>query len=196
MFLKTSAGAVRNAITTQSYAKERTVSKTGSFKGVWVNVKIVMEGHKMSLYLDNKLVQQNNYVRSVNDLGKGLLAYLGKSFYNDPYFNGYFDNVQVYNRALTETEIATGLNDNLKKENDRVKVYMDRIHGILYVKLHGDLSNKSIIEVFDNSGHLIARQEMERNNSDYSLNMSKYSSGMYIVRISNNYETVSGKIIN
>ena len=43
----------------------------------------------------------------VTDLGKDLKAYLGKSFYSaDGYFKGAYDNVKVYNRALSEDEIA------------------------------------------------------------------------------------------
>lgn len=53
------------------------------------------------------LVDENNYITmSMLDLGVDLLSYLGKSFYDgDQYFEGYFDNIRVYNRALSEEEI-------------------------------------------------------------------------------------------
>ncbi|MFA9466010.1 MAG: family 43 glycosylhydrolase, partial [Velocimicrobium sp.] len=45
----------------------------------------------------------------MTELGKDLVSYLGKSFYSpDSYFKGYFDNIKVYNRALSELEIAKG----------------------------------------------------------------------------------------
>ncbi|MFA9462651.1 MAG: family 43 glycosylhydrolase, partial [Velocimicrobium sp.] len=43
----------------------------------------------------------------MTELGKDLVSYLGKSFYSgDAYFKGYFDNVKVYNRALSKVEVA------------------------------------------------------------------------------------------
>lgn len=196
MFLRTRPAEIRNAITTLSNAKERAVLKAGAYKGVWVNVKIVMEGHKMSLYLDNKLIQTNNYVRSINDLGKSLLAYLGKSFYNDPYFNGYFDNVQVYNRAMTEAEItsATGLNSILKGEN--VKVLFNPTNKTLNVSLNQVGSMKYSVNVFDSIGHKIAQKEMGANGLEFSLNMNRYSLGVYIVSITQGNEKISKQFVN
>lgn len=106
MFLRTRSGQLRNAITTQSYSKEREVATSGSYLNQWVNIAIVMDGHTMSLYQDGRLAGRNEYVRSIGDLGSNLLSYLGKAFYNDPYFKGSFDNVKVYNRALDADEIA------------------------------------------------------------------------------------------
>ncbi len=60
----------------------------------------------MTVYSDGAQVAQNKATKNkVTDLGNGLLAYLGKSFYNDPYFKGSFDNVNVWNRALTAQEV-------------------------------------------------------------------------------------------
>lgn len=119
MFLRTRQDQIRNAITTQSYSKERDVLTTGSFLNKWINVKIIMNGHQMSMYVDGTLVGTNNYVRSINDLGNNLLAYLGKSFYsNDLYFKGYYDNIKVYNRVLTKAEI--------KEENAKTILSKDK----------------------------------------------------------------------
>ena len=61
----------------------------------------------MKLYIDGLLVSENdNTGITTSNFGAGVISYLGKSFYDDPYFNGSFDNVRVYNRALTEEEIV------------------------------------------------------------------------------------------
>lgn len=72
----------------------------------WMNIKLVMDDHTMKIYRNNTLVATQNSVRNMEELGKGLLAYIGKAFYNDPYFKGAFDNIEVYNRALTHKEIT------------------------------------------------------------------------------------------
>ncbi len=34
-----------------------------------------------------------------------IAGYLGKSFYNDPYFGGQIDNFKVWNRAVTAADL-------------------------------------------------------------------------------------------
>ena len=109
MFLKPSDTSTRFSMTTNSYGSEETLTaSTDSIAGKWVNYKMVVNGATVSLYIDNVLAAQrtDTKMRTV-DIGKDVLSYLGKSFYSaDAYFKGYFDNVKVYNRALSETEIA------------------------------------------------------------------------------------------
>ena len=39
-------------------------------------------------------------------MGRNLKAYIGKSFYSeDKYFRGYFDNIKVYDYAMTDEEV-------------------------------------------------------------------------------------------
>ena len=72
-----------------------------------MNIKLVITPKTMSIYKDGYLLGKNNNLSiSISNLGSELLAYLGKSFYSaDAYFKGYFDNVKVYNRALSQEEI-------------------------------------------------------------------------------------------
>lgn len=116
MFLRTRDTESRNAITINSYSNEQEVkAATVSTANRWMNIKLVITPDSMAIYKDGLMLGRNNNVSiAMSDLGTGLLAYLGKSFYSDPYFRGYFDNVKVYNRALTETEIAEDAGISLK----------------------------------------------------------------------------------
>jgi len=179
LFLRTKAAQVRTAITTLSYGKEREVVTTGSFKSRWFNIKIVMEGHKMSMYIDNTLVDTTDYVRSISDLGTNLLGYLGKSFYSsDSYFKGYFDNVQVYNRALSYAEITNSLTSPSTSEEFRI--YPVPFDKQLNISLNKP-SNPCEISVFDASGHLLTSLISMENN--VSLPTETYPSGIYLVKI-------------
>ncbi len=108
MFLRTRDTESRNAITVNSYSNEQEVNATtAATANKWMNIKLVVTPTSMAIYKDGLMLGRNKNVSiSMSDLGTGLLAYLGKSFFSDPYFKGYFDNVKVYNRALTQTEIA------------------------------------------------------------------------------------------
>ncbi|QNF28726.1 family 43 glycosylhydrolase [Metabacillus elymi] len=108
MFLRTRDSEIRNAITVNSWSSEQEVkTNTSSIKNKWMNIKLVMTPTSMKMYKDGILVAENNNVTvAMKDLGADLSAYLGKSFYSgDQYFKGSFDNVKIYNRALSEAEI-------------------------------------------------------------------------------------------
>ena len=179
LFLRTRANQVRTAITTLNWSKEKEVITTGSFKSRWFNIKIVMEGHKMSLYIDNVLKSTNSYARTINDLGTNLLAYLGKSFYSsDPYFKGYFDNFKVYNRAMTESEISTGLKQTFE---DNVSVYPVPFENNLTIKLDNNTKKPVIISIFDAFGRI--KDQFVCNNNETTLNTTNYTTGIYLLKL-------------
>ena len=68
---------------------------------------LIVDGIDMKLYLDDQLIGHNkNVKREIVELGKELKSYLGRSFYNgDTYFKGAFDNIKVYNRVLSDSEL-------------------------------------------------------------------------------------------
>ncbi|WEV52130.1 family 43 glycosylhydrolase [Bifidobacterium sp. ESL0704] len=106
-FLKyNSSGELASRITTDSWGHEAHAdSVVGANR--WHRVTVTIDGTVMTLYCDGEQVAQNrNTGVSVTDLGRGLQAYLGKSFYQDAYFKGSFDNVKVWNRVLAPSEVA------------------------------------------------------------------------------------------
>ncbi len=106
-FLRIRGTEVRNAATLNSWGSEKEVSGTGAVTGTWQKVVIVINRQKMKLYLDGSLVSENaNTGILTSAMGTDLLAYLGKSFYDDAYFKGSFDNFVVYNRELSKEEIV------------------------------------------------------------------------------------------
>ncbi|WP_180272727.1 family 43 glycosylhydrolase [Konateibacter massiliensis] len=109
LFLRLRDTAARLAITTASYGEEEAATATtASIADKWVHYTVVVNEDTMSLYQDGiQIGTVSDMKNSIIDLGSNLLAYLGKSFYSsDAYFKGYYDNVAVYNRVLSELEIA------------------------------------------------------------------------------------------
>ena len=115
-FLRLRGGDVRSAITQSSWQNESAVTGTVA-SGQWHHIDVVFEDNKMTVYSDGiKLGQNDALTAKIGDLGTNLAAYLGKSFYSaDGYFQGWFDNVRVYNRALSPTEVLAnaGVTDQL-----------------------------------------------------------------------------------
>ncbi len=126
-FLRVRGTEVRNAITTAGWQNEKEVKGTGAVTGTWQKIDIIIDGTSMKLYIDGLLVSENdNTGITTSSFGAGVISYLGKSFYDDPYFNGSFDNVRVYNRALSEEEIVE---DALADEN--VTLLKDAVIGTI-----------------------------------------------------------------
>lgn len=121
MFLRTRDTEIRNAITLNSYSSEQDAKiTTAPIANKWMNIKLVITPRTMAIYKDGYLLGKNNNLSiSISNLGSELLAYLGKSFYSaDAYFKGYFDNVKVYNRALSQEEIEK----EFSIKNEAVKI--------------------------------------------------------------------------
>ena len=58
-----------------------------------------------TMYVDGKRVASKSGVQfNPEDLGV-THVWLGRSIFNDPYFNGRMDDVRFYSRALSTTEI-------------------------------------------------------------------------------------------
>lgn len=107
-FLRVRGTDVRSAITKASYQNESAV--TGSVSsGQWHHYDLVFDGARMTVYVDGVRLGENAALNTtVDGLGRNLLGYLGKSMYGaDGYFQGSFDDVKVFNRALTASEILT-----------------------------------------------------------------------------------------
>lgn len=115
-FLRVRGGDARTAITKSTWQAESDV--TGSISaGQWHRYDLVYDGKTLRMYIDGVKVDENTALNaSVSELGSNLAGYLGRSFYGaDRAFQGWFDNVRVYNRALSSTEILknAGVEDQL-----------------------------------------------------------------------------------
>ena len=110
MFLRTRASEFYTGITTGSYTAESgaTASLGGSAEGVWKNVALVFDENKLNIYVDGVLEASNESLGTkLGDLGADVKTYFGRSFYSgDAYFNGAFDNIKIYEKALTQDEIV------------------------------------------------------------------------------------------
>lgn len=115
-FLRVRGAEVRSVITSASWQSESAVTGTVA-SGAWHHYDLVFDGMKMTVYVDGAKLGENPALgTTVSGLGSNLLGYLGKSFYAaDGYFQGSFDDVRVFDRALTAAEVLTnaGATDQL-----------------------------------------------------------------------------------
>ena len=111
MFLTLSAGGgpVRFAITTSGAGGEQQVNGTGTLPlNTWSLVTVTLSGHTGTLYVDGKAVGTNtDMTLTPASLGDTTNDWIGRSQYPaDPYLNGEVDDVNIYSRALSASEVA------------------------------------------------------------------------------------------
>jgi hypothetical protein len=90
---------------------------TGFFD--WVHIVAVNNGNKMALYLNGVKVQENSNINGNINAVNNLAMYIGvnndlQSGYGEAFwspFNGKIDDVRIYNRALTDSEIQALYNE-------------------------------------------------------------------------------------
>lgn len=64
------------------------------------------DGAILKIYYDGQLVGQTPTDLKPTDFGSALVAYLGRSAYNDPYFIGEIKEFQIWDRLWTDEELA------------------------------------------------------------------------------------------
>lgn len=115
-YLRLRGAEVRSAITKASWQNEAAVTGATT-NGAWHHYDVVFDGMKMTVYVDGANLGENAALSTtVAGLGSNQYGYLGKSLYAaDEYFKGSFDDVQVFDRALSASEVLTnaGATDQL-----------------------------------------------------------------------------------
>lgn len=107
-FMRARGADMRSAITQASWGAESAV--TGAIpSGQWNRYHIVLDGTTMKVYVNGVKLGENTALNTtIAELGNNLNGYLGKSFYSgDRYFQGWFDNIEIYNRALSPSEVLS-----------------------------------------------------------------------------------------
>ncbi|UJF35708.1 family 43 glycosylhydrolase [Paenibacillus hexagrammi] len=124
---RNSSSRLYSAITVSSYPAEQGLLTGAQMDAnVWKLLTVVYdsEHHTATMYVDGVEVLKNTNLTlkpsDLYDATKDYSGYVGKSFYNDPYFPGEVDDFRIYNKALTAWEVL-----QLKEEDHADAVARD-----------------------------------------------------------------------
>ncbi|WP_051807856.1 arabinofuranosidase catalytic domain-containing protein [Actinoplanes subtropicus] len=110
MFLTVNGGGngLRFAITGGGNGVEQQLTGGGQLPlNTWSHVAVTLSGTTGTLYLNGTAVASNtNMTLKPSALGNTNQNWIGRSQYPDPYLNATVDDFNIYNRALSATEIA------------------------------------------------------------------------------------------
>jgi DUF1680 family protein len=109
MFLtpQSGAGGIRFAITTGGAGAEQQISTTTALAtGAWKHVAVTLTAGTGILYVDGAEVARSSITLNPSSLGATSGTFIGKSqFGNDPLLNGQIDELRIYSRALSPTDV-------------------------------------------------------------------------------------------
>ena len=96
------------AMTDSGWNGEEKISVTSdNYVDRWATMTLVVTPDSMSLYENGALIGTVDKTVQVLDFGTNVQAWLGRSFYSaDSYFQGSFDNIEIFNRALDANEVS------------------------------------------------------------------------------------------
>ena len=92
---------------------------TGPSTGIgWNLYTTVITEESITAYFNGELVGSQKVSRTISDYGDNLVAYLGKSSYDDPPYVGFIKEVKVYDKELTADEIKAEYDAMAKSESE------------------------------------------------------------------------------
>lgn len=110
MFFRSRGSQLYTAITTDSYQNEKgaAAAMSESLVGQTKKITLVYDVNTIGLYVNGVLsAKYSGEMPKLSDLGDGAKIWFGKSFYEaDAAFQGSFDHIKFYDRALTAKQIA------------------------------------------------------------------------------------------
>ncbi len=139
------SGDILGHITNAGYGAEIKADSKVSMSnfGTTINLMYILKPDRISVFRDGVLVAEVKSTVKISDLGNDLNSYFGKSFFgNDGMFNGTFDNIEIYNRALSDEEI---LEKYPQEGNDSILQKVS-VQGASVVKEDVDEANHTITQ--------------------------------------------------
>ncbi|KQT17511.1 pectate lyase [Chryseobacterium sp. Leaf404] len=205
-------GQLRFAIDDDVTKKEITSPIANYFNGTWVNVVIQRDitAHKIRIYRNGVFMTETDET-AVGGIGEasdfiigniGELEFQATTNASAPY-KGAFDELKMYNYALTPTEITAlysqGVlaNAEFSISKNVGSVYPNPVKDQINIKLPEYKKSSLTATVIDMSGKVILKEKLNANgNGTFNLNFGgKKASGNYILNVSGDNLNSNFKII-
>jgi hypothetical protein len=205
-------GQLRYAIDDDITKKEITSPIANYFTGNWVHVVIQRDvtAHKMRIYTNGVLSSEGDET-AVTGIGEasdliigniGELEFLSTTNASAPY-KGAFDELKMYNYALTPAEISALYNQavlgnaEFSISKNVGTVYPNPVKDQIFIKLPEYKKSSLTATVIDMTGKVIIKEKLDANgNGIFNLNIGgRKVSGNYILNVSGDNLNSNFKII-
>jgi len=198
MFLTPKAGTGQMRFAIKNGGTEQVLNTTVMPYVKWTHVAVTLNSTGAHMYVNGLLAAESSAI-TINSFDfKPVQNYIGRSQFSDPLFNGNIDDFRVYNYALSATEIAqiAGLISGVKDvEYNSGSLSLSPIpaNNLLHVSYDSEnITGSSTLTVLDMKGRSIMSKDIT---NETELNVSNLASGVYLLKLTNNKESVVKKLI-
>lgn len=174
--------------TTNSWGDDYALSTSTLQLNTWYFVVGVREGNVMKVYVNSVLEDTDVGTSSPIDYGPSPNASIGqKDSTSQHWFNGVIDDVRIYKRALSQSDIQalynwTGINENLYNIESQIVLYPNPATNNLNISTK---ENRIIhkIEILDIAGKVIEVKSFKKPNENIKIGISNLSDGAYFLKV-------------
>jgi hypothetical protein len=165
----------------------------------WTHVAVTLGSTATRIYINGGMVAESTAI-TLNPLNfKPILNYIGRSNNSYTLINAYIDDFRIYNYALSASEVAQipGVltkNDILTEDlyNKNLSAWPMPANNILNVSYSKkNINSPSTLTLFDMNGKLLMSENIK---NTAELNVSNLPSGIYMLKLTNNKETLMKKV--
>ncbi len=183
---------LRFKVTTANGAERPGIPDSALVKGQWIHIAGVYDGTQAMIYMNGELMDTHNLTGTVST---GQVARIGQD--GAFYFNGAIDNVQLFSRGLSETEvkalynssIITGVEDKgakLPVTYSLSQNYPNPFNPSTTIKFALPKQSKVTLEIFNILGQRVQQlinTEMTAGYHEVHFSNSSLASGIYLYRL-------------
>ncbi len=161
----------------------------------WGHLAVTVSEAGVRIYLNGEMVSEStSFTLSPQDIDP-VLNYIGRGQSANPLFNGYMDDLRIYDYALSASEIAviaelpTGISEVGMSEND-LAVWPVPADDVLNVSYEAEGVGSALLTVYNIEGRVMMSQTIL---GQTELNVSALPAGMYLLKVTSGDESVVRK---
>lgn len=164
----------------------------------WQHLAISIRNDTVTFYKNGADMGHNQYgnimFHDIENQDIGVI--FGKIHQNGEFMKGKIDDIGIWNRALSQQEIAglyNGVNSGAGQpdDDDAIAIYPNPVTETLHFLLPDN--NEADLKIFDTAGNLVFSQHLTSDAS--TIDFSRAPGGIYIAQIISKYRSVAEKIV-
>lgn len=157
--------------------------------GEWMHVVSVRDSNYVLLFVNGKFIDSHGVANKIlPNYGTNAKGTIGiRCDYSSP-FKGAIDDVCIYDRAISKTEISQLYNIKTNQKYDfeidnNLSIYPNPTDDVLHVKISNSTNEALLFTLFDLNGKLITHAQL--NGAFHSINLGSLSNGIYLASVKN-----------
>lgn len=169
-------------------------------KGEWVHVAVTLGTSVCRLYVNGEIADESSEITIRPMDLKPVLNYIGRAQVPVSLFNGSIDDFRVYNYALSPDEVATLADpttsvSRLADAKSSLHFWPVPAHDVLEVNYASGIRNSlSTLNLLNTNGQVVLSKTLDQS-TQTTLNVAHLPSGMYLVKLMNNGEIITKKLL-